>query len=209
MKTRVAVPALANAVCLLLLGSNWALAQSDPNVQLCQVALGERISLERGRADLALESADTYPISRGIEGERGKALLSQQVDLTTLSERVEFNCCVDTSAGRVIEATYMPEAKALAAIAKVPAILPSSTPAEHRDAVKACQEYVRNKIKTEHGDVTINFETVETNAHGAEIVGVKGRVRKSKGGDSATLHYLCRVEKATGVVKRAEYAKER
>lgn len=206
MKMRVAVPALANAVCLLLLGSNWALASHS--VQLCQVALGEKISLERGRADLALESSETYPISRGIEGVRGKALLSQRVDLTTLSERVEFNCRVDTNAGRVTEVTYVPEAKAATPNAKVPAILPSGTPSEYREAVKGCQEYIRNKIKTEHGDVNVNFETVETNPIGTEVVGVKGRVRKSKGGDSATLHYLCRVDKATGVVNRGEFAKE-
>ena len=205
---KIPVPALPVAVGLLLLSTNLALAQSGPSVQLCQVALGEKISLERGRADLALESSETYPISRGIEGVRGKALLSQRVDLTTLSERVEFNCRVDTNAGRVLEVTYTPEAKPATPIAKAPAILPSGTPSEYREAVKACQEYVRNKIKTEHGDVNVNFETVETNSINTEVVGVKGRVRKSKGGDSATLHYLCRVDKATGVVNRGEYAKE-
>jgi len=191
---RVAVMALANAVCLLLLGSIWALAQSGASVQLCQDALGDRLSLERGRANLTLESADTYPISRGVEGVRGKALLSQ---------RVEFNCRVDTNTGRVIEVTSAPEAKPATSN-----LLLSATPAEHREALKACQEYVRNKIKTEHGDVNVNFETAETSPIGTEIVGVKGRVRKSMGGDSATLHYLCRVEKATGVVKRGEYARE-
>ena len=209
MKMRVALPAAANALCALLLGSSWAVAQPSPSVQLCQVALGEKISLERGRADLALESADSFPIGRGIERVQGKALLSQRVNLTKLSERVEFNCRVDTNAGRVIEVTYLPEAKGATPNDNQPFLLPSATPGEYREAVKACQETVRNKIKAEHGDVNVNFETVETDSIGAEIVGVKGRVRKSKGGDSATLHYLCRVEKATGVVNRAEYAKER
>jgi hypothetical protein len=80
---------------------------------------------------------------------------------------------------------------------------------QSKDAVKGCQEAIRNKIKTEHADPQINFETVESNNVGTEWIAVKGRVRKTKGGDSATLNYTCRVEKATGMVKRAEYAKEK
>ena len=155
MKQRVAASLLPTVAGLLLL-SNRALAQTSPSVQLCQVALAEKVSLERGRAQLAVESSETYAISRGIEGVRGKAVLSQRVDLTTLTERLDFNCRVDTSAGLVREATYTPEAKNAAA-------LPSVAPSEHREAVKGCQESIRNKIKSDHGDVKVNFETVETN----------------------------------------------
>jgi hypothetical protein len=66
--------ALANAVCLLLLGSIWALAQSGPSVQLCQVALGEKISFERPRR-LALEPRTPTRSAAGSKA-AGKALLS-------------------------------------------------------------------------------------------------------------------------------------
>jgi hypothetical protein len=207
MKQRVAALLVPTVASLLLLSSQ-APAQTSPSVQLCQVALAEKVSLERGRAQLAVESSESYAISRGIEGVRGKAVLSQRVDLTTLTERLDFNCRVDTSASMVREVTYTPEAKNAAAASKLPAALPSVAPSEHREAVKGCQESIRNRIKSDHGDVNVNFETVETNPIGAEGVGVTGRVRKSKDGDSVTYNYLCRVD-ATGAVTRGEYAKER
>jgi len=206
MKTHMSVSALPAAACILLL-SGQVLAQSSPSVQLCQVALAEKVSLERGRAQLAVESSEPYAISRGVEGVRGKAVLSQRVDLTTLTERIDFNCRVDTGAGMVREVAYTPEAQNSAA-STLPAVPASVAPSEHREAVKGCQDWIRNAIKTDHGDVNVHFETVETNPIGAEGVGVTGRVRKSKGGDSVTFNYLCRVD-ATGAVKRGEYAKER
>ena len=198
MKQRVAASLLPTVSGLLLL-SGQALAQSSPSVQLCQVALAEKVSLERGRAQLALESSESYAISRGVDGVRGKAVLSQRVDLTTVTERIDFNCRVDTGAGMVREVAYTPEALNSAA-STLPAVLPSVTPSEHREAVKGCQDWIRNAIKTDHGDVNVNFETVETNPIGAEGVAVTGRVRKSKGGDSVTFNYLCRVDASGAVV---------
>lgn len=75
-------------------------------------------------------------------------------------------------------------------------------------AVKPCQEEIRKKAKAEHAGASINFESVETTPHSADVVGVKGKFNLRKGADAATMNYTCRVDVKEMKVKRAEYAKE-
>lgn len=75
-------------------------------------------------------------------------------------------------------------------------------------AVKPCQEEIRKKVRADHKDVRLTFESVETSAISDRVTGVKGKLRMGKGDDAATLDYTCRVDK-DGMVKRAEYGKEK
>ena len=75
-------------------------------------------------------------------------------------------------------------------------------------AVKPCQDDIRNKAKNEHKGMEVNFESVETSQISADVVGVKGKFRLGKGGDSTTMNYTCRVDLKEMKVKRAEYGKE-
>lgn len=75
-------------------------------------------------------------------------------------------------------------------------------------AVKPCQEEIRKKAKAEHSGMEVNFESVETSQISADVVGVKGKFRLGKGGDSTTMNYNCRVDVKEMKVKRAEYGKE-
>jgi hypothetical protein len=75
-------------------------------------------------------------------------------------------------------------------------------------AVKPCQEEIRKKAKNDHKGMEVNFESVETSQVSADVVGVKGKFRLGKGGDSTTMNYTCRVDLKEMKVKRAEYGKE-
>lgn len=75
-------------------------------------------------------------------------------------------------------------------------------------AVKPCQDEIRNKVKEKHADAKVNFESVETHAVSAEVVGVKGKFNLLLGAAGNTMNYKCRVDVKEMKVKRAEWGNE-